>query len=739
MGKVATSSTSVRTGSLPAGGPEPGGEGISLFGISLSRIMKIPLRHWLLTLLLLGVCTGAGYLYGKFNAKSIYKLTGTLLHRPPPEPRESIEIPPPKTWEALTEEFKTLHYYEELNKQMGMAIPAETFVKFFDVKKGPEGSNQIIVGLDWEDSKQGADLINALIGIHRREVERYRKADLENARQTTVTRLDDCRKELEETRKEIRDLLLERNLSSPDEPQKKVDSLRRSIDDVDKEARKARSEYLANGRSITKLKAEIDKTLAEIDRLKRGNAPKTDDEPDPEFERKDTELKQKLQELRLSQKKNQRELSEAEYEHDQNKELYEKGIITGPKWKQILSRLGNARDAVKADELRIADVEAERRKLRPGVARMQALLTEQKIELRRQEKAQAKEETELQRLEKDVERLREEERKAAAVQRGWDTLYKRPADKAKSLEAEEDRLFKKKLILEERLAGAAEELRVSQPATPSILPISDARKKFMIGFLVPLLLGLGLMVGREMLTTAWRAETLADRLGLPILARVSPEAAADVGRGLSLRIRQSVPDEGGVVLLGSLNDGPAIDQLVGRVSRYLGMRNERALILDARIAHAQADGLVALIDRRADGKPLEVAPPDSLNAKQEPGLVGLIQYLVFEGQDFGEFTYRTRLPNVDYLPAGGPYALTDALASEPMEELIAALRQRYTIILLVGPAVSLVVDTEILAAYADGVILVVNQPLSSYTPAVEDLFRSLREKDVPLVGAVLCV
>src|SRR5262249_11732015 len=134
----------------------------------------------------------------------------------------------------------------------------------FDVKKGPEGSNQIIVGLDWEDSKQGADMINALIAIHRREVERYRKADLENARQTTTTRLDACREELEATRKEIRDLLLERNLSSPDEPQKKVDSLRRGIEDVDKETRKARSEYLASGRAIAKLKGEMDKTQAEI-------------------------------------------------------------------------------------------------------------------------------------------------------------------------------------------------------------------------------------------------------------------------------------------------------------------------------------------------------------------------------------------------------------------------------------------------------------------------------------------
>jgi uncharacterized coiled-coil DUF342 family protein len=208
---------------------------------------------------------------------------------------------------------------------MGMDIPAERFVKFFDVKKGPEASNQIVVGLDWEDSKQGAELINTLIAIHRQEVERYRKADLENARQTTKTRLETCRQELETTRKEIRDLLLVWNLNSPDEPQKKVDSLRRNIEEVDKEARKARSEYLANGRAVAKLRAEMDKTLAEIEKLKRGNVPQSDGEPDPEFERKETELKQKLLDLRQNLKKNERELAEAEWEYEVWEPFYKKG------------------------------------------------------------------------------------------------------------------------------------------------------------------------------------------------------------------------------------------------------------------------------------------------------------------------------------------------------------------------------------------------------------------------------
>src|SRR5262249_13519846 len=161
--------------------------------------------------------------------------------------------------------------------------------------------------------------------------------------------------------------------------------------------------------------------------------------------------------------------------------------------------------------------------------------------------------------------------------------------------------------------------------------------KIAMGFMVPLLLGLGLMVGREMLTIAWRAETLAEKLRLPILAREAPERqagraggrSADEWRGVALRIRQCVPEEGVGVLFCSPNDGREIDQLIGRVSRSLGMRNERALILDARIAQSQADGLVALIDRRADGKPLEVAPQDSQAIKADPGLVGLIQYLVF--------------------------------------------------------------------------------------------------------------
>src|SRR5438105_7522416 len=116
-----------------------------------------------------------------------------------------------------------------------------------------------------------------------------------------------------------------------------------------------------------------------------------------------------------------------------------------------------------------------------------------------------------------------------------------------------------------------------------------------------------------------------------------------------------------------------------------------------------------LVERRADGQPPEVVPLDADVSGTEAGglgVAGLVQYLVFEGQDHAQFIYHTRLPGVDYMPAGGPYPVTDALASEPMAELVQTVRQEYTLLLVVGPALARSVDTEILAAYADGMIVV---------------------------------
>jgi Mrp family chromosome partitioning ATPase len=205
-------------------------------------------------------------------------------------------------------------------------------------------------------------------------------------------------------------------------------------------------------------------------------------------------------------------------------------------------------------------------------------------------------------------------------------------------------------------------------------------------------------------------------------------------RGLALRLRQFVPDKGGTILFSPIVDSPVVDDLVASVSRFLGMRDERVLIVDTRLADPGPAALVRHVER-----PVEIMAADGGSApRRAPGLAGLVQFLVFEGHDVKDFIHSTGLGSVDLLPAGGPYPLTDVLASEPMKEMLNRLRKEYSVILMVGPAATHTTDTEILAAYVHGMVVVLNGQDSGEVP-LPAFFQSLREANAPLLGSVLCV
>jgi Mrp family chromosome partitioning ATPase len=262
------------------------------------------------------------------------------------------------------------------------------------------------------------------------------------------------------------------------------------------------------------------------------------------------------------------------------------------------------------------------------------------------------------------------------------------------------------------------------------------------------------MIAQEMSTTVWNAETVAHKLGLPILAKSAPSRASErapgkvptIGqseaRALALRIRQYVPDPGALIMFSSLNEGNEVDNLVADASRYLAMRDEKILILDARIANTQLDGLPRLIDRPVLVTPSDTGstdPESSLAGLSEPIQSGLVQYMVFEGQNVDNFIFPTKTRSVDYMPAGGPYPVTDVLASQPMKDLLESLRKKYTLIFVVGPAVSKNIDTEILAAYVHGMIVILNGSVNSFSAEAEQFVQSLKEANAPLLGSVICV
>jgi hypothetical protein len=311
--------------------------------------------------------------------------------------------------------------------------------------------------------------------------------------------------------------------------------------------------------------------------------------------------------------------------------------------------------------------------------------------------------------------------------------------------------------LRELLADVRPEVLINTEAVPGLNPKSNRKKVMILGFLVPAVCLFGVMIAFEMSSKSWRGESVAARLNLPILARFSfkgpdtlpPSGSAPGGqaerananecRGLSLRLRQYVPDSGGIILFSSLNERNGVEELLASLIGYFAIRDEKVLLLDARIANTEADTIQRYVGRAAARRPVEVAPAaDSLTIT--PGWRrGLVQYLVFEGQNPWDLAMPTRTPAVDYLPAGGPYPITDALASEAMRDLLTTCRKKYSLILLLGPAVAKSIDTEILASYVNGLVLVLNEPLSACTPETRTFFQSLKEADVPLLGTVLCM
>jgi len=719
-------------GSQPDLGQGQGAEPLSFFGINLTRVMKVPFQHRNLSLLILVLCAAGAFVYARIFARASYESMGTLIHRAPPEQRD---IPAAKNLETHMEEMKNLQYYKQLNEKFGLAIPPEVFANIFTITK-PVDSSVIQVRLRWDDSEDAPKLINYLMDLHRKETEAYRRKDLGDALKATTDALEDIDRKVTKAMKDRDDYLRGKAVSG---------NLKDKLADVNREITRLddliRTTQYDDAQAATKLKKCLEDIADLKKKQKEGRVNRDDDALDEDYTKSKREIELDLITLKQEFAEKQRFLKAKEDEYQVKKPLADRGVIIQTVIVELERAIKDGAEAVEATRMKIGIRTKEKNDLRPGSARLRRLLADRSA-------LQLKETS----TKHELGRFKQQ----------WETLLKRRGDleevenewlpkqrEVDVLQKEHDLRRAKKGELELRLRNVGSELEISSAAEPSVIPAVDFKKKLALGFLVPVLLCFGMMVVRDMASTAWRAETLADKLHLPVLARSPPggrppgqvaELSLDECRALSLRIRQFLPEDGAVVLVSSLNNGPANDPLIKGVSRYLGMRNERVLILDARIAQAEALGLGSAIEQRADGKAVEVVPGEAAAISPALGPVGLVQALVFDGQNWPEFTYHTRMAGVDYIPSGGPYPVTDVLACESMDELLKAVRQQYTIILLVSPALSRNVDTEILAAFADGMIVVLDEPLSTFSAAALQLVDSLRDaKPELLLGSVLCV
>jgi len=572
---------------------------------------------------------------------------------------------------------------------------------------------------------RAAEIANRLMDIYIKRVAESRIATIQGYEKDAAKAMEDCEQRLEAARKQYRAILEKAQVLDLKDD---LAQMRGEVAKLDAEQGTKRRELEINLAQIKKTKETIDRVA---EQLKGKSSVKL--EIDEAYKRRmqDLERNLALEENRLAQ-----------------------GVIglqMGRDKEAKVRRLVSQKIAIQEE---LDEIVEKTRKLEKEVATSQTL-----VQQYRQQRDEERMNPAKPYVQKELEKLREleskqtllaaeldaiplllaEKRKEARRLSDVQTDAEVPANRVTSLETERKHLEDQLQTLRGLRGSDKKEFVVDSTARPPAAPQSGVNKKVvLVAFALPLLLVLAALVGLALVSPGWKAETLATQLQLPVLARADgQQLGGEQARRLALHLRQYVADKGGTILFSSLHDGPDVDELVGNVGRYLGMRDESVLILDARIARAEPAEMAKLVERSVELVGI-VAGTEAEPERRDPRQSGLVQYLVFDEQKPGSFIHPTTLRGVSFLPAGGPCDQSDALASASMKDLLARLRKDYSVILLVGPALAQTTDTEILAAYAHGIMVVLNGAPKD-AAAVQAFCQSLRDADAPLVGSVVCV
>jgi polysaccharide biosynthesis transport protein len=272
------------------------------------------------------------------------------------------------------------------------------------------------------------------------------------------------------------------------------------------------------------------------------------------------------------------------------------------------------------------------------------------------------------------------------------------------------------------------DVRVLDAATVPHVPSNDPRTMVFMAFLAA---GLGLGVGgavlRDMLDSRLRyADQVSRDLGLTVLGAV-PELKLNQGqsaevsahamesfRGIRLNLANAYGSAGPVVVtVTSPGSGDGKSFVSSNLALSFADLGHRTLLIDGDIRRG---GLHRL-----------------MNSTRKPGL---IDFLAGKAALDG-IVKTTSFKNLDFIPSGarmqqGP----ELLGSPAMREMLAEMRQRYSVILIDSPPLGAGVDPFILSTLAGNVILTVRTGITEKELA-ETKLDLLSRLPLRILGAVL--
>lgn len=289
------------------------------------------------------------------------------------------------------------------------------------------------------------------------------------------------------------------------------------------------------------------------------------------------------------------------------------------------------------------------------------------------------------------------------------------------------------------------DVRIVDWAVPPLRPF---KPNVPLNLALGLFVGLGGGVGLALLAHRFD-ETLRDAaevesaLGLRVLAEIPSFEQDGVGQGLP----PGMPAISGRALHTWVHPRSfaaeafrglrtALQARVGRgpstvivVSSLLEGEGKSTTAMNLAIAVARLGHSVLLIEG-------DLRAPRMHQVFEVPDRPGLSDLLEQEG-DPAPFIRPSQIRGVSLLLAGSPVEQeSELVGSEAMERLLRRLREQYRIIVVDSPPAMLLTDAAHLAAFSDGLLLVVRSGRVQRSQAVGAVQR-LRDLSVPLLGVVL--
>lgn len=283
-------------------------------------------------------------------------------------------------------------------------------------------------------------------------------------------------------------------------------------------------------------------------------------------------------------------------------------------------------------------------------------------------------------------------------------------------------------------AQNADNLYVTAPAVAPDVPVAPNKKlNVAIAFAAGLLLAVGLAFLLDYLDQSVKSDDdLVERLGIIPLGHIAYAPGAKTKQGELVTLDVHSPSAEAFKALRTSVLFSTIDQQLKAMvitSAELGEGKSRTAA-NLAITLAQAGHRTLLIDA-------DFRRPSQHRLFGKVRNVGLSNLILQDVPESEAITAVEQVPNLWLLPSGPtPPNPSELLGSAPMREIMSKLWHAYDYVIVDTPPVNAVTDASILAASANGTILIIEQGRTSY-PALRHAKQQLDRVQANTIGAVI--